>query len=315
MKLVLLVLLSFLFEQSLSAACASLVRGQLTLDVQSCSSVQSEQVFGTAEPKYNFIRDLPPAQRKAFLDSYRGLLVKGKVARSLAVRNGLSPEQGALAGESITAFIPPQLMSCDAVNGKRLQAIMDETCCEGGGEVPCLLGASYVLRKPEVIGGANSKAGNLDSHATRQRPEFRQAQVFLTRKDYKQAVIALEKLHKANQLDVQGSFLLAATYRELDKCPLALPLLESIYRRFEKNDYWSDDETYIRRGTLLMARCLSMLERPGEAVMVLQSFLVEPQRFRKEINDSFSHADFGYIQTSKPYLDYREIAVKALAKP
>ncbi len=301
-------------SQTVRATCASLVRGQITVDIQSCSNVPPEQAFGSHEPKYNFIRDLPPAQRKAFLDSYRGLSVRAKVAYSLAVRSGLSPEQGALSGETITAYIPPQILSCTQVHGKRIQAIADEVCCEGGGEAPCLLGSSVVLKKAKVIGSAHSKAGNNDARNAA-RPDYRQALKLLGQRDYKGATALLEKLRAAKQLDVQGSYLLAAAYRDMDKCPAAVPLLEGIYQRFERSDFWSDDETYIRRGTLLYARCLAMMERSGESVMILQSFLVEPKKFSKEINESFNHPDFGYIRTSKAFLDYRDTATRALAKP
>jgi hypothetical protein len=307
------VLVLLLISQSLHAVCASLVRGQVMLDIQSCSNVVPEQAFASSEPKYNFIRDLPPPQRKAFLDSYRGLYVKAKVARSFAVRSGLSPEQGALSGETIKAFIPPQTLSCGAVYGKRVQAVMDEVCCEGGGESPCLLGTSYMLKKAAVLGGANSKAGHSDSHLSK-NPEYIQAQKLLAQKDYKKGTAILEKLNFNDQLDVQGKFLLAAAYRDMDKCPRAIPLLEMLYQKFERSDFWTDDEPYIRRANFLYARCLSMQEKSGEAVMILQGFLVEPKKFRKEILDSLSHPDFGYIKTSKAYLEYKGAAQRALAE-
>jgi len=307
------VLALILFSQQLSAVCASLVRGQVMLDIQSCSNIQPEKAFASHEPKYNFIRDLPPPQRKAFLDSYRGLSVKAKVARSFAVRSGLSPEQGALSGETIRAFIPPQQLSCGAIYGKRVEAVMDEVCCEGGGEAPCLLGTSYLLKKTAVLGTANTKAGHKDSHFSAS-PEYKQAQKLLAQRDYKKATALLEKLNQNQQLDVQGKFLLAAAYRDMDRCPAALPLLETLYQKFERNDYWTDDEPYIRRANFLYARCLSMMEKSGDAVMILQGFLVEPKKYRKEITESFSHPDFGYIKTSKAYLEYKEAASRALAE-
>jgi hypothetical protein len=305
------VLVLLLNSQPLAAVCASLVRGQMMLDIQSCSNVQPEKAFATPEPKYNFIRDLPPPQRKAFLDSYRGLAIKAKVARSFAVRSGLSPEQGALSGETILAFIPPQSLSCGAVYGKRIQAVMDETCCEGGGEVPCLLGTSYVLKKAAVVGGANTKAGHGGANLSKD-PDYIQAQKLLSQKDYKKGTVLLEKLQLSAKLDVQGKYLLAAAYRDMDKCPRAVPILEELYQKFERSDYWTDDEPYIRRANLLYARCLSMQVKSGEAVMILQGFLVEPKKYRKEIQESLSHPDFGYIKTSKAYIEYRDAASRAL---
>jgi hypothetical protein len=170
-----------------------------------------------------------------------------------------------------------------------------------------------MLKKPAVLGAANSKAGHRDSHLSK-NPKYIEAQKLLAQKDYKKAIVILDNLNFNGQLDVPGKFLLAAAYRDMDKCPRAIPILDDLYQKFEKGDFWTDDEPYIRRANFLFARCLSMQEKAGEAVMILQGFLVEPKKFRKEIQESLSHPDFGYIKTSKPYLEYKESAQKALAE-
>ncbi len=144
---------------------------------------------------------------------------------------------------------------------------------------------------------------------------YQQAAAALAKRDYQAAAKILENLRERRMIDTQGEFLLGVSYRELDMCPKALPVLESIFSKFEKSSFWADDELYIRKGTMLLARCLSMMGQAGESVLVLKSFLVEPKKFQKEINESFSHPDFGGIRTDKAYINYQSLARKALASP
>jgi hypothetical protein len=298
----------------LRAACATLIKGPIAIDVLQCNTVNPEQAFPVTESKYSFIRDLPPANRAAFLDAHRGLLIRAKVARSFAVRSGLSDEPGALGGEKILAYIPPQLVSCPEVQFKRMQAIVDEVCCEGGGTVPCLLGTSYVLKKPRLLSGKGASMLHGARHTPEQLAVYRQAATLMNQGDHKAAISLLEKLRNQQTLDIQGNYLLGLAYRDSDRCPAAVPFLEAVYNRFEKSDFWSDEEIYVRRGTLLLARCYAMLNRSGEAVMILQAFLVEPEKYQKEISESLSHADFGSIRTDKNFIDYRKAATRALSK-
>lgn len=311
----LLIAFSLLLSPSKArATCASLVKGPIIFDVLSCNAFQPEQSFASPEPKYNFIRDLPPAQRKAFLDSYRGLMVRAKVAKSFAVRSGLSPEPGALSGETIRVFLPPQTFSCQDILQKRLKAKMDEECCEGGGQAPCLLGTSYYFKELAVLGPMKARIGQDRAKLTK-NPDYQKALKHLASQEYKAAIPLLDRLNKSGELDLPGKFMLAAAYREIDRCPLALPILEEINRRFEQNDFWSDDESSIRKSTFLLARCLSMTGKGPESVMVLQSMLVEPKRYRQELREALYHRDFGYIQSLKSYQDFKVSANKALVTP
>jgi hypothetical protein len=298
----------------LRAACATLIKGPVAVDVLQCNTVNPEQAFPLTDSKYNFIRDLPPVNRAPFLDTYRGLLIRGTVARSFAVRSGLSDEQGALGGERILAYIPPKLTTCQAIQSKRIQAYLDEVCCEGGGTAPCLLGSSYVLKKPQLVNASNAPTPQGSRQTPDQLAAYRQAATLMSKRDYRNAIGILEKLRNKQNLDIQGNYLLGLAYRESDRCAAAVPFLEAVYSRFERNDFWSDEEIYVRRGTLLLARCYAMMNRGGEAVMILQAFLVEPKKYQKEIAESLSHPDFGYIRTDKNFIDYRNSATRAQSK-
>jgi hypothetical protein len=127
------------------ASCLSLKSGPIIYDVQGCGAIQPEQHFDTSKDKYSWVAGLDPAGRKRFYDSYRGLYLKGKVVKSNASEKGLSGEAGVLSGDDILMFVPPGQQSCPAVIGKRLAGQLQEVCCDGGGDPPCLLNTSYVL--------------------------------------------------------------------------------------------------------------------------------------------------------------------------
>jgi hypothetical protein len=275
-------------------------------------AVNPEQTFPLTDPRYAFIRDLPPGNRAQFLDTYRGLIVKGKVVKSLAVRSGLSPEQGALGGESVSLYITPKVTDCAALQSKRIQGQLDQICCEGGGMAPCLLGTGYVLGKPQILGSASVGGKHTIRAQGQAKQGYQQAAAALAKRDFQAAAKILEDLRERRMIDTQGEFLLGMSYRELDMCPKAIPVLESIFSKFEKSSFWADDELYIRKGTMLLARCLSMLGQAGEAVLVLKSFIVEPKKFQKEISESLSHPDFGGIRTDKAYISYQSQARKVL---
>ncbi len=293
-------------------ACETLVRGPIAFDVQQCIAVSPEQSFPFTDPRYAFIRDLPPSNRAQYLDTYRGLILRGKVVRSMAVRSGLSPEQGALGGEVVSVFIAPKVTDCNAVNGKRVQGQLDQICCEGGGVAPCLLGTGYILNKPQTTGAATVVGKHSIRAQGAAKQGYQQAAAAMAKHDFQGAAKILESLREKRMIDTQGEFLLGASYRELDECPRAIPPLEAIFSKFEKSNFWADDEVYIRKGTMLLARCYAMMGQPGDSVMVLKSFLVEPKKFQREIAESLSHADFGGIRTDKAYLTYESQARKLL---
>jgi hypothetical protein len=292
------------------AVCTTLVRGPVAIAVSQCKTVAPEMSF-KGDSKYAFIKDLPPTNRSKFLSTYRGSLIWGTVTQSQAIRQGISDEKGALLNEKITAFVPVSQSSCNAILGKLIEVDLRQSCCDGGGVSPCLLDTGYVLSKIKVSElKASKSSAKRSAEAQAIYAKVKQAVIV---KDYRKASGLLEQLRTKGELDVQGQFQLAALYREMDKCTQGVVVLEPLYERFEKKDYWTDTEAPIRKGAFLYARCLSVLSRASEATLVLQGFLVEPQKFRKEIRDSLSHRDFGYIKTSKPWAKYSAAAQKALS--
>ncbi|MBC7661517.1 MAG: hypothetical protein H7249_17610 [Chitinophagaceae bacterium] len=300
------------FSQAVQAACTTLIKGPVAILVKECKAIVPETTFASRDSKYNFIRDLPPANRKQFMETYRGVLVTGPVTQSQAIRQGMSVEKGALLGESISALIPAVAGNCETTSGHTIEVDLTQACCDGGGEAPCLLDTGYVLRNVKL---SDPKATGKDA-AGKRSPEiqalYAKAKQAISVHDLRGAAVSFEQIRSKGELDVASKFKLGIIYRELDKCALALPVLEELQHKFETKDYWTDTEGPVRKGTFLYARCLSVTGKTNEAVLVLQGFLVEKSRYRKEILESLSHKDFGYMHTSKSFINYKKNAEKLL---
>lgn len=295
------------------AACTSLVKGEIAYDVETCGLINPEKTFDIRIERFSFIKELPPANRKKFYDSYRGLVLTGKVVRSLAVRSGLSTEPGALNGESISLFVPPGISGCRQIQNKRLKGMVDEACCTGGGDVPCLLNSSYMLKDIQVIGEKGSSAGHRLQMELERDQDYQKAMAEFKLRRFASSITMFEKFRKNDRLDDRGYYFLAMAYRQTDQCQQAVEVLRPIYKKFLSGEYWAQNEQYIRNGTFLLARCLSRLQDEGEAVIVLQAFLLNPDKYKQEIQASISHADFGWIHRTKAYIEYRNRAMQVIS--
>jgi hypothetical protein len=307
--------LSFAAAENAWALCTTLIKGPVAINVKQCSATTPETTFSGGDAQYSFIKDLPPANRKQVLDSYRGSLIEGTVTNSQAIRTGISEDKGALLNESIKALIPQGASNCEAVLGKTIEVQLTQSCCDGGGATPCLLDTDYILTQVKITDLKASVKANSAKRSPEAQALYGKAKQAISVRDFKSAAGFYEQARSKGELDVNGQFSLAALYRELDKCPKAIPILEGLQKLFEKKEYWTDTENAVVKGSFLYARCLAMMGKASESVLVLQGFLVEKNRFRKEIKDSLFHRDFGGIRTSKSYLRYKVSAEKAIVSP
>lgn len=305
-----------LAQSSISQAdCVSLVKGYIALDVNTCGVLRPEMSFNTSLERYQFIKGLPPNEQKKFWNSYRGMIIRGLVAKSQAVKSGLTKEVGALNGESISAFVHPgsSALSCSKLSGKRIKAFLDEACCEGGGDPPCLLNSAYTLKNIKVIGSQQAPA-------TKKQKAIKKSKLYIAaikafrEKQFKKAIHYFENARSQTGIDIMGLYLLALSLREEDRCGQALNPLQAIEKRAEKNDYWASEETFIRKSRFLLARCYSKINKPGFAVTVLQGYLSNPAKYANELRASLRHKDFGWIHTSKEYQKYKSEVERVLQK-
>lgn len=310
----LVVLANSLAPEIARAECLGLIKGPVAVDVQSCGMVKPE-AFDVTKPNYKFISDLDAAGRAQFYNQYRGLAIKGIVVRSQAVREGFNPTKGALQGENQVIFLPPGTeQQCAALINKRVTGMIQEKCCDGNGDAPCLLNTSLSLTGLKISGDAlvngEGKAITPGRLADKHKDSYKEAEKFYSQKKYKEAVIAFKKADAENDIDVKGLYRWANSLRELEKCPEAVIPLKRIYDLSQNGKIWADQELDSRRGIFLLARCHAKMGEPSNAVFYLNGFLLEPKRYRSELIQSLKHKDFGWIHTSKEYIEYRNEAQK-----
>ena len=295
-----------------SNQCVSLVKGPVTLKVSSCGYLKPESSFDPSLEKYKFIAGLPRKEQMAFWNSYRGMIIKGVVVRSLAVRTGLGTRKGVLKGERVSVFVHPgtSRVQCQHLRSGAVEGVIEEACCVGGGDAPCLLASSYVLKNLKV-GGALPQAGK----KVKRRPNSKhvnEANKFYFRRNYQKAIELYEKARNESALTALSYYRLALSLRNEDKCTKALKYLKDLESVANRESYNDTLEKTLVRGQYLSARCYAKLNKPNDATFILNRFLLNPQKYRSEIVSSLSHKDFGWIKTTKVYLEYRKNAREAL---
>ncbi len=294
------------------AECLSLVSGPIVLDVQGCKAMEPETFFDPAKSKYKWITDLDAAGKKQFYATYRGLYIRGKVVKSSAIKKGLSNDPGALNGETIGAYIPPGGGACTAYNGKRLSAEVKEICCDGSGDAPCLLATGFILGGIQVAGTAGTSAGDADRQKAKSSKDYQEAQKQFDAGNMKKAVAAYERARNSGDIDVLGLYNMGSAYRKLDQCGDAIKPLKMIYDKEIKKQIWADEEPIARKAIFLLAKCYAKMNEPSLSTLILQGYLVEPDKYRSEIKESLNHKDFGWIHTAKEYREYKKAAQKKL---
>ena len=310
-----LALLTMLMQPSSGfSVCASLIKGDAAININSCGLLSPEKSFPTSQFRYQFIGNLGAGDRASFYNSYRGLLVEGLVVRSMAIQSGLSPKKGALNGETVTAFIPPGVANCHQIRGKRIKTLIDEACCEGGGDPPCLLDTTYVLKNIKVLGEASSSAGNVKRQKMEMTPQYQKANRLLQQGKFDQAAALYQQLRSKNLLDMRGHYFLGYAARMMDRCDQAIPVLERVFKSSIKNDFWADDKSVVKKSNMLLARCYAKRGNVNSAMTILNSLLLAPAQNRPEIREALQHPDFGRLRTSKAYQDFRQQTQSALKR-
>ena len=292
------------------AECKGLLRGSIVVEVNGCKQIEPEKVFDQSKDRYAWISGLDPAGKKQVFDSYRGLFVKSKVLISSATAQGFNTENNSLAGQSVYMFIPPPTsLTCDTVNFKRVSANLQQVCCEGGGNAPCLLDTSYTLAQAQL-----AKAGGVSNARVKAKRSavYNQAMTSFNNRKYKIAVRDFEKARANGDLDITGYFRLGESYRYLDQCRDAIAPLKYVYDQVQARQVWADEEDAARQAVLLLARCYAKMNDPEAATYILNGYLNEPAKFQKEINEGLNHRDFGWIHTSREYVDFAKNARQKL---
>lgn len=290
------------------AVCASLVKGPMTVQVKKCIHLSPEKYFSSSDERFDFIKDLSPEDRSVLYQSYRGMYIQALVLQSRAIRSGLTSEKGALGGEKIFLFSNSKSYNCRQVLGHRLNIRMDEQCCEGGGEAPCLLDTTYFARKLSLLKNV-SKAEKI-----RNDPEGQKILMLADRslklRRYDEAVRHYSRLKAQGKLDILGRYHMSYALRALDRCQEVAPLLKPVFETPVTHSLWVTQKATMKRSVFLYARCLAKLGKISQVSLVLDSFLANPVLYKQEIRNSLRHNDFGRIRTTKEFQNYVRSASK-----
>jgi hypothetical protein len=304
--------IQFFFIPLASADCLSLKKGPIVFDATGCKKIVPEEIFDGSLEKYSWINDLDPAGKKKLLDSYRGLYLKGLVVTSKAQDHGLSGAKGVLQGETIYMYMPPSANSCKNVRGVRLVGNLNEVCCDGSGDIPCMLQTSYLFQSAKAVGKAGSDAGDKSRAKAKKSKNYQLAYKAYRNKKWKSAAVLFEKARRNGALDIKGNYRLAHSYREMDLCKLAIKPLKHIQEMEKRKKIWGDEEPVARKAKFLLARCYSKMNLPSDAYMILSGYLLEPSKYQRELKQALKHKDFGWIHTSKQYREFKEDADKKI---
>ncbi len=292
--------------------CVELIKGSVAIDVTACAPFTPD-VFNGNKHEFQFIKDLDPAQRNDLFQSYSGLIIRGTVVLSNAVRTGISTSKGVLHGQKEPFFIRSGQTTCEAIKSKRISAMLNEQCCNGSAAVPCLLENGYLLTDVKVMGGAviGSPAEVRPARKPHTKAYIDADKKYAARK-YQEAIDLYLAAERENDMDVPGLFHMGFAYRAIEKCDKAIVPLTKIMTLKKSNKVWAEDELSVRRGQFLLARCHAKSGSASDAIFYLEAFLLDPKKYKTELQLSLTQKDFGWIHSSKEYIEYKAKAERKL---
>lgn len=301
-----------------NAECLSTIKGPVAVDVQSCGSVNPD-AFDSSKEKFRFLSGMDTVGRQDLLNQYRGIALKGLVVRSHAVMDGFSAEKGVLQGKTVLMFLPPgSKEQCSTLNGKRIAAQVQERCCDGAVDAPCLIGTGLTLSNIKITGDVQTDGEG--KQIAQKKPnkdhgkDYKEAEALYRKKNFKGAIQSFKKADASGDMDLKGLVKWGFAARNIEDCPAALVPLKRVYDIIQAKGVWTEDEMDSRRGLFLLARCHAKMGEPSNAVFYLNGFLLEPKKYRSELQQSLSHKDFGWIHTSKEYKEYSASAREKLGQ-
>lgn len=292
-----------------ASTCISLIQGPITFDVESCEQLDTQNLELSNDTRLESLKGLDAASKKKVVGAYMGQVIKGKVVSSRAYDKAFPKAKGALNGQRVEIYIfPKQKMQCEQLESKRISGQMQQVCCNGRLEAPCLLSTQYTFKNAKVVGDTKSRAGNQARLASIQSKTYKSGMQAFQSKKYKKAAKKLETARSKGEIDDAGKYALAVSYRKLDLCRRAIPVLKEVHDKWLSNKAWLDRHDVVRKSIFLLARCYAKEQDSGQSVLILNSYLLEPKKYKPEIKQSMRHPDFGWIHTTKDYKKYKKDA-------
>ncbi len=310
-------IIGMLFSTTLYAQgngqCVGRASGAVTVDVLDCSVYKIGQENTREDVSLDFIAGMDPKERSSFVASYSGQILRVFVAKSMAKRSGaLNNNKNVLNGDTIWVYYPSKQPGCSSFIGQRVAGVLQEHCCLGNAEPPCLTKTDYVLTQTKILGPTPANKKTVTK--TKKSKEYIQAMTYMRARQYEKARPILVKLYNDNKLDVEGIYNLAIVYSETERHSSAIKVLEKIVEKKDNDTLWGEYKELGKEAEFLLARCYARNQEAGRATIILGGYLQDKVLYRKYIERSLSHPDFGWIKTSKDYQNYRKKAVEVLQR-
>lgn len=295
---------------SAHGGCVSLVQGPLIVKVDSCQILDiRNNLVNNSEYRTKLSR-LDQQEKDRLVSTYRGTYLKGTVLQSKAKVTGVFQSTANLVGKPVSVFVPStNSQGCGAYQYRIVQSYVEEACCDGQINPPCLLKSHLMFKKPiKVFSLPQSQVRRTKGVGLKMAREVKEGNWFLKRKKYGDAIGRYTKAQKQGQLGVRGHYYLGFAYQKIDRCDKAIEALGILRKANLTGQAWQNEQQAIQKGLILLARCYARQLRADEAVEVCNSFLHNPRKFGKQIIASLNHRDFGWIRNNPLYVDYRKRA-------
>lgn len=294
--------------------CVSLIRGPLILKVNSCQILDIRENLANNSEYRTKLSRLDAAEKRRLVGFYRGAYLKGTVVQSNAKITGDFRSSANLSGKPVSIFVPPgRRPNCSAYQDRIIQSYVEEACCDGMINPPCLLKSHLMFNKPiKVFALAKGQVRSKRSIGLKMASEVKQGNWFLKRKKYASAIGRYRAAQKKGVLGVRGHYYLGFALQKIDRCEQAIEALSYVRQKALKGNTWQNEQLAIQDSLILLARCYARQLRADEAIEVCDSFLHNPRKYSKQIIASLNHRDFGWIRNNPLYKDYRKRAQKTV---
>lgn len=315
-----LIALLMFFNNRTEAVCTNLIKGTVVVDLiemdnekPACQDIKTTQDIlknidsGASDDMKS------DAALKPFLKAHQGALINVKVLSSEAQAANFKMKGGALKGQKIKMFVPASTgLTCTKLRNARIKNTFEEKCCDNITSKPCLLDTPYLIQSAKILGSAKTAAGDKKRKKTRDTDEYRKAVNALKAKNFDQAIKSFKAADQLAPLDTSGVYLLAFSYFLNDDCRRAIPILRKNLRTEQKADIWADQQKLLDRSNFLLARCYAHQGEIDESLIILESFLLSPSRYKDKIKDSLNLPEFRSLHVSKRWTKYKAQTATAL---
>ncbi len=150
--------------------------------------------------------------------------------------------------------------------------------------------------------------------AAPRKSELDKAYAAVRERDWKKAIKGFQAAKVEKPLDYRALFAMAFSYRQLEECAKAIPILVEIQQQANRKKLAPRESRIVRNGLFLQARCYAKEQDAGRALYILNGYLLDPRKYASELRQSLSMIDFGGIRTQSDFADYEKAARKALSK-